>query len=191
MTVGYTRKQFEEKFTELEKLDKQSEEYFYKYMRFLISFGRAMIITEKGVEKGKELYEKWKRGEELAREENMLCGFLCSDICILEEDEQMLIDVGELYEQMITKHKPDFGYLQSFCQEYVLQAGFTEPNPRYMETIERMFITDHIVNNPIQLHMINSGEMPLFKEIKICPYCGDEFNEKDLYKHVNTTHEKK
>ncbi len=162
--VGYTRGQFEEKFTELEKLDKHSEEYFYKYMKFIISFGRATIITEKGVEKGKELFEKWKKGEELTREENMTCGFLLSDICILEDNIEMVMAVGELYEEMIEKHKPDFGYIQSFCQDYMLKTGNTEPNPKYMKTVEQMFLTDHVINDPTQLNMIDTGKMPKYRE---------------------------
>lgn len=162
--VGYTKGQFEEKFSELEKLDNKSEEYFYKYMKFIISFGRATIITEKGIKRGKELYEKWEKGEELTREENITCGFLLSDICILEDDVKMVIDVGELYDEMITKHKPDFGYIQSFCQDYMLEVGNTEPNPKYMKTVEQMFLTDHVMNDPAQLDMIDTGKMPKYRE---------------------------
>ncbi len=189
MTIGYTRKQFEEKFTELEKLDKHTDDYFYKYMKFMISFGRATIITERGIEKGKELYEKWKKKEELTREENLTCGFLLSDVCILEDDYDMTVDVGNLYEEMLDKHKPDFGYMQSFCQGTMLESGFIEPNPRYMSTIEQMFIHDHVENDSGRVNMIETGEMPRYDKAEICPYCGKQFE--DLFKHVNSEHEKK
>jgi len=189
MTIGYTKDQFEEKFTELEKLDKHTDEYFYKYMKFMISFGRATIITERGIEKAKELYEKWKKGEELTREENLTCGFLLSDVCILEYDHNLTEAVGDLYEEMLDKHKPDFGYIQSFCQDFMLQSGCIEPNPRYMGTIEQMFIHDHVTNDPARTNMIETGEMPRYDKAEICPYCGKQFE--DLFKHVNFEHKKK
>jgi hypothetical protein len=37
--------------------------------------------------------------------------------------------------------------------------------------------------------MINSGEMPRYSKTEICPYCGKQFE--DLFKHVNSVHEKK
>ena len=189
MTIGYTREHFEEKFTELEKLDKNTDEYFYKYLKFMISFGRATIITEKGIEKAKELHKRWKNGEELNREDSITCGFLLSDVCILEDDTNLTIDVGELYDEMLEKHNPDFGYMQSFCQTHMLELEYVEPNPRYMNTIEQMFIHEHIEPNQARIDMVNSGEMPRYNKEKICPYCGEQF--KDLFKHVNFEHKKK
>lgn len=189
MTIGYTKDQFEEKFTELEKLNRHTDEYFYKYLKFMISFGRATIITEKGIEKAKELYERWRKGEELNREDNITCGFLLSDVCILEDDSDMTEAVGEIYQEMLDKHKPDFGYMQSFCQGNILEHGYIEANPRYMDTIEHMFIHEHVLNDPTRTKMVETGEMPRYDKAEICPYCGKQFE--DLFKHVNFEHEKK
>ena len=192
MTIGYTRDQFEEKFTELEKLDKHTDEHFCKYMKLMISFGRATIITEKGIKKGKELYKKWKSGKELTREENMACGFLVSDISVLEDNHEMMTALHEIYNDMVVKHKPDFGYLQSFGRDHMVEVGYTEPNPKYMETMEQMFIADHVANDPEQINMINSGEMPIYDKVKACPYCGKSFREVELlFKHVKSEHDKK
>jgi len=145
LILPYKREEFEERFSELEKMpDKKADEFFFKYMKIVISFGRPIRITERGYEKGLELYERWKKEEEFTREEHILIGFMLSDICVLEEDTDMMQDLNTMYNQMITKYNPDFQYLQEFGQKYLIQAGFVESNPHYMQMVEQMFTTDYM-----------------------------------------------
>jgi len=194
LITPYKKDEFEEKFAELEKMpDKKSDEFFFKYMRMIISFGRPVRITKKGYEKGLELYERWKKEEEFTREENLLIGFMLSDICVLEEDSKMMEDLNIMYNQMVTKYKPDFQYLQEFGQTYLIKAGFTESNPHYMQSIEDMFTTDYVLPDAEQVRMISTGEMPIYDKVKVCPYCGKQFGDDAelLFKHVKAEHSKK
>lgn len=194
MIPFYTKQEFEDKFSELELMpNKKSTDFFLKYMKMIISFGRTIRISEKGYKKGLELYERWKKGEELTREENMLIGFMLSDICVLEENTSMMADLNEMYNQMVTRYKPDFQYLQDFGQKYLLQAGMVESNPHYMQTVEQMFTTDYILPDAEQMRMINTGEMPIYDKVKVCPYCGKQFGDDAelLFKHVKAEHGKK
>ncbi len=191
----YNKDEFEEKFSEIEAMkNRDSNEYFLKYMKIIISFGRPVRISEHGYKTGLDLYAKWKKGEALDREENMLAGFLLSDICVLEENAEMMADLNKLYNQMVTTHKPDFQYLQEFGQTHLLEAGYVESNPHYMETVEQMFTTDYVLPDPEQLRMIKTGEMPIYDKVKACPYCGKQYTEEtveDLFKHVKAEHSKK
>ena len=77
----YKKLQFEEKFIEIEKMsDKNSNNYFFKYMMIILSFGRPLRMSEYGYDEGRKLYKKWLDGEELSREECILLGFLLTDI---------------------------------------------------------------------------------------------------------------
>ncbi len=173
--------------------DKKTNEYFLKYMKMIVTFGRPVRISEKGFKTGLELYAKWKKGEGLDREENMLIGFLLSDICVLQENTQMMYDLNTLYNQMVTTYKPDFQYLQDFGQRYLLEAGHVESNPHYMEAVSNMFTTDYVLQDSDQMRMVNTGEMPIYDKVKACPYCGKQFGEDSelLFKHVKANHDKK
>lgn len=194
MIPFYTKEEFEERFAELEKItDKKSDKYFLKYMRMIASYGRGVRITEKGYKKGLEIYARWKKGEELTREENIMVGYMVSDICILEENPAMMEDLNTLYNQMVTQYKPDFQYLQEFGQKFLIQGGYVESNPCYMQNIEKMFTTDYIIPDAEQMRMINTGEMPIYDKVKVCPYCGKQFGDdvELLFKHVKAEHDKK
>ena len=138
--------------------------------------------------------EEWKEeNRELTREESILVGFLLTDICVLDKDSKMMEDLKTIYNQMVTKHKPDFAYLQEFGQKHLLEGGHVEPNPHYMQTVEQMFTIDRVLTDAEQVRMINTGEMPIYDEVKVCPYCGKQFGDdvELLFKHVKTEHDKK
>jgi len=95
MTIDlYKKSEFEDKMSELELIkDRSSDEYFFKYMKIIISFGKEDRLTDYGYQRGKELYTRWKKGEELKREEMMNLGLLLSDICIIDQDYTIQSDI--------------------------------------------------------------------------------------------------
>ena len=195
MIKHYKKSEFEEKFSEVEGIDKKTEEFFFKYMMLIMSFGRPVRLSQRGYDKGMELYKKWKEDKEsLTREENMLLGFVLSDISVMEENKQMMSDLGTIYNQMVTKYKPDFQYMQEFSQKHILELGCAESNPNYMLTVEQMFTKDFVLPNAEQMRMVTTGEMPIYDDVKACPYCGKQFGKdsvEDLFKHVKSEHDKK
>ena len=194
MIPFYKREEFEDRFSEIEAMaDKKTNEYFLKYMKMIVTFGRPVRISERGFKTGLELYAKWKKGEELTREEIILVGFLLSDICVLQENPAMMEDLNKLYNQMVTQYKPDFQYLQEFGQRHLLEAGYVESNPHYMEAVSKMCTTDYVLQDTEQMRMVNTGEMPIYDKVKVCPYCGKQFGDDTelLFKHVKAEHDKK
>lgn len=196
----YTKDQFEEKLAEVEGMDRKSTNYFFKYMKIITSFGKAIKLSDKGYNEGVRLYEKWKAWHYmkdelrmLTREENILAGFLLSDIAILESDEKMSEDLQVIYNQMVTTYKPDFQYMQDFGQNHLLERGYVESNPNYMVTVEQMFTQDYVIPDAEHSRMIDTGEMPIYDDVKVCPYCGKQFgNDVELlFKHVKSNHDKK
>ncbi len=195
MMEFYTKDQFEEKLAEVEGIkDRETDEYFFKYMKIIISFGKPVRLSDKGYKEGVRLYEKWKEDKEsLTREENILAGFLLSDTAVLEADVKMSKDLQLIYNQMVTMYKPDFQYMQDFGRNHLLEGGYVESNPNYMVTVEQMFTQDYVVPSADQVHMINTGEMPIYDDVKVCPYCGKQFGTdvELLFKHVKSEHSKK
>ncbi len=190
----FNRNEFEDRFTEVEAMkDKESPEFFFKYMKIILSFGRPVRISQRGFDRGLELYDMWKHGVKLEREDHILVGFMMSDICVLREDPAMMEDLNTMYNEMVTTYKPDFQYLQEFGQKHLLEGGYVESNPHYMSTVEQMFTTDYILPSPEQVRMITTGEMPIYDKEKVCPYCGKQFGDRieDLFKHVKSEHDKK
>lgn len=190
----YKKFQFEDKMSELELIeDRTSNEYFFKYMKIIISFGKEDRLTDYGYKRGEELYAKWKKGEELKREEMMNLGLLLSDICIIDQDYTMQSDITKIYNQTMTKYKPDLAYIQAVSKLFP-NLGFTESNPNYMDVVHQMFIKECIEPSPEQMRMVTSGEMPIYTDVKVCPYCNKQFGEanvEDLFKHVKAEHDKK
>ncbi len=190
----YTQEEFEDRFAEVETMDKTTAEHFFKYMKLIISFGRVIRISKKGYEEGLELYKRWKDGEKLTRKESILVGFMISDISVLEENANMMEDLNQMYNEMVTTYKPDFQYMQDFGTKYLLEEGYVESNPHYMETMEKMFATDMIFPDAEHMKMITTGEMPIYEDVKACPYCNKQFskdNTEDLFKHVKDEHDNK
>ena len=191
----YKREEFEKRFSELQSIEnKESDNYFFKYMKIVLSFGLPVRISERGYDRCTNLYKKWKDGEKLGREEMMTLGFALSDIAIFEENREMIEDLSVIYNQTITKYNPDFSYVQNFGKKHLVELGYSESNPNYMQTIELMFAKDFVFSDPSRMKMIQTGVMPLYDDIKVCPYCAETFTEKnveELFKHVKDEHGKK
>ena len=201
MIEFYTKDQFEEKLAEVEAMKtKKGDDYFFKYMKIILSFGKPIRLTENGYKEGIHLHEKWQtwyycedKQKKLTREENILAGFLLSDIAVLEESDSMSRDLQLIYNQMVTMYKPDFQYMQDFGQNHLLKRGYVESNPNYMVTVEQMFTQDYVIPDAEHSRMINTGEMPIYEDVKVCPYCGKQFGDdvELLFKHVKSEHDKK
>lgn len=164
MTLHYTKDQLEEKLSELDHVDKRSLEYFFKYMRVVISFGRPTRISEYGVLEGKKLYKRWLNKEELTRHEEITIGFLISEISVLEENEEMLKHVHDMYHNMTRKYKPDVDYMVNFVGNVLIEKKYLESNPNHMQAIENMFVVDEIVPSDKLMGLYEGKKMPEFRD---------------------------
>ena len=188
------RKELKDLFIELESIkDKSTDDYFYKYMKIVYSFGKERRLTQKGIEKCEELYQMWKKDGILEREDILVLGFLLSDICVLEASDEKINDLVTIYNQTMMKYNPDFDYMNQFALVTLLEKGYSEVNKDYMPEIEEMYLRDLVLPDEEQVEMISTGKMPM-DDIKKCPYCSKDFSNEEpdvLFKHVKDTHEKK
>lgn len=188
------RKELKNLFLELELIkDKSTDDYFYKYMKIIYSFGKERRLTQKGIEKCEELYQRWKKDEILEREDILVLGFLLSDVCVLEASDEKINDLVTIYDQTIITYNPDFDYMNEFALITLLEKGYSEVNENYMPEVEEMYLRDLVLPDDEQVTMISTGKMPI-DDIKSCPYCKKDFSSEGievLFKHVKEKHGKK
>jgi len=181
--------ELEKAMSELEGLNKQTLEYFFDYMKIIMSFGKPHMLTLKGLDYAKNLLERWKNKEELKRDEIMCLGVLGTELIVLQKNHELLKEVHKYYEEMLKKYNPDFAYMQHFTQIEMFNRGYIQDNPNYKKTIENMFMNDVVNKDPDHQAMIKTGIMPRSPDIKkpICPYCATEFDDNiKLSNHVKT-----
>ncbi len=181
--------EFEKEMSRLSTGDKQTLEYFFDYMKFIMSFGKPNMMTTKGIDYARTLLDRWKRKEELKRDEIMCLGALGTELIVLEKDMKMLKEVHKYYGEMLDKYNPDFAYMQNFTQIEMYNRGYIKENPNYKQTVESMFMHDVVTNDPEHQEMIKKGVMPRGPKIDkpVCPYCAKEFTDNiSLSNHVKT-----
>ncbi len=181
--------EFEKAMSKLTTGDKATLEYFFDYMKFVMSFGKPHVLTTKGKDYARNLLQRWKDKDTLTRDEIMCIGVLGTELIVLEKDMPMLKEVHNYYEQMLDKYNPDFSYMQHFTQVEMFNRGYIEDNPNYKKTVETMFMHDVVDRDPEHQEMIKKGIMPRGPKIAkpACPYCAAEFSDNiSLSEHVKT-----
>ena len=167
--------------------DKQTLEYFFDYMKLVMSFGKPHILTTKGIDYARNLLQRWKNKDTLTRDEVMCLGVLGTELIVLEKNMSMLEEVHKYYEEMLRKYNPDFAYMQNFTQIEMFNRGYIEDNPNYKKVVENMFMHDVVDRDPEHQRMIKKGVMPRGPDISkpVCPYCTTEFDDNiSLSNHV-------
>lgn len=179
--------EFEKAMDRLSTGDKQTLEYFFDYMKLVMSFGKPHRLTTKGIEYAKKLLQRWKDKDTLTRDEIMCIGVLGTELIVLEKNMSMLKEVHKYYEEMLRKYNPDFAYMQNFTQIEMFNRGYIEDNKNYKKTVENMFMHDVVDRDPEHQRMIKKGVMPRGPDIAkpVCPYCATEFSDNiSLSEHV-------
>ena len=77
----------EEQVLLLKELDIDTWDHFLHYMKLVCSFGKKIIMTDKGIEYATELTNRWKDQEELDEEELNKC-FAKFDSKTIEQIQQ-------------------------------------------------------------------------------------------------------
>lgn len=190
----HSKEQIKELLADLEStVDKSTDEYFNKYMKIVYSFGKEMRLTQKGIERCEELYQKWLKGEVLEREDLLILGFLLSDVSVLEQNKTKIHDLVTIYNQTIIAYNPDFDYMNQFVNTVLPAKGYSEVNKEYIPEIEEMYLRDFVITDKEQIEMLSTRQMPI-SDLKVCPYCKEDFSNagiEALFKHVKDTHGKK
>src|SRR3989304_4833640 len=165
----HDRKELKDLFVELESIEVKSRgDFFYKHRKNVYAFGKERRLTQKGIEKCEELYQQWKKGEILKREDILMLGFLLSDVCVLEGSEKKTTDLVKIYNQTMTTYNPDFDYMNQFVMTVLPEKGYSEVNKDYMPEIEEREGRDFVIPDKERNAFVSKGVLPL-DDIKTCP----------------------
>ena len=114
------------------------------YMKLVCSFGKKIVMTDKGIDYADELMVKWKNQEELTREQNFTLILLGTEIAMLRKDKLDLPLIQKFYNEAINKFKPSYEYMKEFAQVTMIENGYCMDNPQYNKEIEKLFaFTSH------------------------------------------------
>jgi len=113
-------------------------------MKLICSFGKKIIMTDKGIDHATELLNKWKDQQELSKEEHFCLILLGTELAMLRKDKLDLPIIQKFYSEAVTKFEPTYEYMQEFAQEKMIREGYCMDNPQHHEEIEKLFaLTNH------------------------------------------------
>ena len=134
----------EEQVLLLKELDIDTWDHFLHYMKLVCSFGKKVIMTDKGIEYATELTNRWKDQEELDEEEHFCLILLGTELAMLRKDKFDLPIIQKFYNEAIKKYEPSYEYMKNFAQITMIEKGYCMKNPQYFEEIEKLFaLTSH------------------------------------------------
>ena len=138
--IYYQEPEMVEELINLKKYKLGTWDHFLHYMKLICSFGKGLIMTDKGIEYADQLLAKWKSKKEFAREELFCLGFLTTEVLILRKDTYNLPLVQSYYNELVDKYNPEYEYMQNFAQGVLVERGYVMENPQHKKEIEKLFV---------------------------------------------------
>ena len=147
MTINklyFTESEMEEQVVKLREYELDTWDHFMHYMKLVCSFGKKIVMTDRGIDYGDELMVKWKNQEELTRDENFTLILLGTEIAMLRKDKLDLPLIQRFYNEAIDKFKPSYEYMKEFAQETMIEREYCMDNPQYHKEMEKLHVfTSH------------------------------------------------
>ncbi len=161
----FDREELDEQLAILDKYEQGSDEYRTLGQKIVASFCKPLRLTQKGIDHGLELYDKWLKGDDLRRQELFALYILGAEALLLTRGANAHEITSKVYKEMWNKYKPEVVYLTKFIYEVLYPENYLESNPshdkKHQEGIEA-----YIENRPVL--------RTIFIDIKMLDYGGRE-----------------
>ncbi|MEE9411385.1 MAG: hypothetical protein V3V41_10695 [Candidatus Heimdallarchaeota archaeon] len=144
----FDRAELDAQLAILDKYQQGSDEYRTLGQKIVASFCKPLRLTEKGINHGLELYDKWKDGGELERKELFALYILGAEALLLTRGANAHEITSKVYKEMYGKYKPEITYLTKFIYEVLYPEDYLEANPNY-EKHHQEGIEAYIENRPV------------------------------------------
>ena len=136
----YNLEEVERKIGEFQE-EKDSKKSKLLGMLLIASYGKIFNITEAGVKKGLELFEKYEQDdEELSHEEWFSLYVLIGEALLLEGWDDAYDLNMKLQKQLFKRYKPDYFYIQGIVISQLYPKGFVKLNENFYNGF-KMLIT--------------------------------------------------
>ena len=101
-------------------------------MLLIASYGKIFNITELGIKKGLELFEKYEEDDvSLSREEWFTLYVLIGESLLLEGWDEAYELNTKLQKQLFRRYKPDYFYIQGIVLSHLYPKGFVKLNENF------------------------------------------------------------
>jgi len=101
-------------------------------MLLIASYGKIFNITELGIKKGLELFEKYEKDDiSLSREEWFMLYVLIGESLLLEGWDGAYELNTKLQKQLFRRYRPDYFYIQGIVLSQLYPKGFVKLNENF------------------------------------------------------------
>ena len=112
--------------------EKDSKKAKLRGMLLIASYGKIFNITEAGVKKGLELFEKYEKDDiSLSREEWFMLYVLIGESLLLEGWDGAYELNTKLQKQLFRRYKPDYFYIQGIIISHLYPKGLVKLNENF------------------------------------------------------------
>jgi len=123
------------------QLDKNSKRSKLRGMLLISSYGKIFNITESGVKRGLELFEKYEEDDTaLSKDEWFSLYVLIGESLLLEGWDNAYEINTKLQKQLFRRYKPDYFYIQGIIISQLYPKGFVKLNENFYNGF-KMLIT--------------------------------------------------
>lgn len=145
----YTIENFDEQLKKLETLTIGTKEYIEHLFLMYLSYGKKVILSKTGIEKGLELYNKFKNGETLNRDELFTLYLIGTEASLIKKEKNAYADFVKIHNMVFEKYKPDDGFLQAYLFNKLSGKGYLKNNLNYVEEMYDFLSIFIIINDQV------------------------------------------
>jgi len=121
----------------LDKYIQNSEEYKNQGLKIIASYCKPLILTNKGIEYGLELVNKYRSGLKLNRKELFDLYLIGTESNLITGGKGTYELLANTWKELYEKYKPDVEYLQSYIYEVIFPEGYMQGNPNFTEDLNK------------------------------------------------------
>lgn len=128
----------------LQTLKRGTPEYRDHLMMMVISYGKEAIFSQKGIEIGLSLFDKFKRGEAMTRNE-MFTAYIVGTEASLVDGRSDSYDISmKIKNAVFEKYNPDSLFLHAYLYNKLGGEGFIKTNPNFIEGVYSFLPTENL-----------------------------------------------
>lgn len=128
-------KDFEQQMEKLRTLKRGSLEYMRQYNKMFFSYGSDVVLTRKGMNIGLLLYDKYKSGVKLSRDELMELYLIGIEASLIRGRKDSLVIANRVSDEVVRRYNPDLGYLENYLYAKLGGRGYLKTNKNMIENI--------------------------------------------------------
>lgn len=122
----------------LDKYIQNSEEYKNQGLKIIASYCKPLILTNKGIEYGLELVNKYKSGLKPSRKELFDLYIIGTEANLIASGKGTYELLTKTWKELYERYKPDADYLQSYIYEVIFLEGYMQGNPSFTENLSQI-----------------------------------------------------